>query len=129
MKKVKVLLLVLMFSLVLCLSSCLGKYKDEAGVYEIVEAGGAISMSNFEYYTIELKANGDCTVSSKGIGQSQSYKAVATFEIEDGKIFIYTKAGATVVTEEYLYQDGKIIMDTVVSGVHVYAVFERNIEK
>lgn len=119
-------LLALVF--VFALSSC-GKYKEEAGVYHLVEASGMVSLNQFEYYTIELEADGDCIIRSKGAGTGQSYEAKATFEIDGEKIMVYSKANGTTVTEEYDYIDGKIIMDISMSGYKVYCVFERNTEE
>ena len=106
------------------------EYKDEAGKYEIVSItyNGEDVFSQFEYYYIELKENGDCIIASKGVGQSTTYEAEATFEIEDEKIFVYSKVNGIKVTEEYDYIDGKIIMNYQNGGLSIYAVFERPTE-
>ena len=106
------------------LTSC-GKYKEEAGVYECVEfkMEGIDMVSIYDYYTIELKANGDVIVKSKGNGVA--YEAEGTFEIDGETIEIYTEVNSATITEIYDYIDGKIIMDTELQGVSIYAVFER----
>ena len=120
------LLLTLFTSLVSC-GLFSSKYKEEAGVYKCVKIkfNGVESLNQYDYYNIELKANGDCIVSSKQKGSSQTYEAEATFTIEGELITVITKSGASTIKEEYKYIDGKIIMETAISGVGVYAEFER----
>ena len=123
-KTLKFLALFTMVFAILGLASC-GKYKEEAGVYECIsiKANGQEMISNYEYYTIELKANGDCIIRSSA--NNQEYEAKATFTIEDEKIKVVTKAGSQSVTEVYDYVDGKIHMVTELQGVSINAVFER----
>lgn len=128
MKKILFLSMVLVLSL--ALFACKeDKYKEEAGVYEAYFMSGDISLSDFEYYTIELKADGDAIVKSKG---SQSSSAAlefrATFTIEDGKIIVVTKSGAQTITETYDYIDGEIHMLDVELDVYSFTVKLRRAE-
>ena len=84
------------------------KYEAEAGVYELYYMSGDFSMSSYDYYTIELKANGKAIVKSKANGQE--YEAECTFDIENGKIILVTRNGLAKVTETYDYIDGEIQM-------------------
>lgn len=133
MKNIKRLGLIMFISLMfISLTSCglfskfSSKYKEEAGIYECIQIriNGVNSLSYYEYYNIELKANGDCIVTSKQSG-GYSYEANATFEIKDEKIIIYTKSGFSTITEEYGYIEGMIIMDTSLNGSTIYAEFSR----
>ncbi|MDX9691027.1 MAG: hypothetical protein RBT45_01140 [Acholeplasmataceae bacterium] len=127
MKKILFLsmVLVLSFALVACKED---KYKEEAGVYEAYFMSGDISLSNFEYYSVELKANGDAIVKSKASTSGASeYEAKATFEIEDGKIILVTRSGSQKITETYDYIDGEIHMINVEIGdISFTCKFRRN---
>lgn len=118
------LILVSAFALSSCKDS--NKYEDEAGVYSLYYMTGDLNLSMYEYYTIELFANGDVTVKSKPAGSSQLYEASATFSIEDGKITIVSVNGSTKVTEIYDYIDGEIHMLNVEEvGISFTAKFRR----
>ena len=111
MRKITLLFMVLLAAVVLV--ACDVPYEEEAGVYELYSVSTnnyGISVSSFEYYTIELKADGKLSVKSKGTGASSSYDADGTFEIKDGKIIIKSKVGAGTTTETYDYVDGEIHM-------------------
>ena len=84
------------------LTGC-GKYNKQAGLYEaiVVRMNGIDITKQYEYYTIDLKANGECIMKSKGVDSPTSYEAEATFEIEDETIKIYTEVSGGKVTEEY----------------------------
>ena len=109
MKKVFVLLLVMVSFLSLAGCKRL-KNREYAGTYELYYMSGSFSLSDFEYYTITLEKNGDCKIASKSPYNSQVYSATATYEVEDGKIYIYSKVGGATVTEVYDYVDGEIHM-------------------
>ena len=119
----------ILFIAICTLTGC-SKYKDEAGVYKCVEIklNGQNMLSQYEYYNIELKSNGDCYIYVKAAGSSQKMESKCTFEIKGEKIYIYSKVDDIKVTEEYEYKDGLIIMDTNLEGIHVYAVFQRSTE-
>ncbi|TNF09198.1 MAG: hypothetical protein EP317_01380 [Bacillota bacterium] len=108
----KLMFLSMLFVFALLLTACKSdEYKDEAGLYEAYFMAGDIQLSNFEYYTIELKANGDAIIKSKAANNpSSEYEAKATFDIEDGKIIIVSKNGDQKITETYDYIDGEIHM-------------------
>jgi hypothetical protein len=113
------------------LSSCGSKeYEAQSGLYELVSMTGDITKDQFEYFTVELFANGDCVIKSKQAGSSQKYEAKATFEIKDAKIFFYTSNGIQTITEEYDYVDEEIRMNNVKvqEGVTYSAVLRRNQE-
>ena len=114
------------FVALLLLVSC-GKYKAEAGCYEMtkISMDGVDITNNYEYYTIELKSNGDCTVKSKGIDNSSSYEANCTFEINENIIKVITEKDGTTIIEEYTYNENEIIMDTKLNGVHIKATFTK----
>ena len=122
----KVLVVLLLAATLLTFVGCT-PYAKEAGVYECYEikVNGVNAMSQFEYYRITLNADGTCIVESKGVGQATTYKAEATFSIENEKISIVTRQGAASVTEVYDYVDGEIIMDTSAQGITMYAKFAR----
>jgi major membrane immunogen (membrane-anchored lipoprotein) len=126
----RLMFLSMMFIFALLLVACKSdEYKEEAGLYEAYFASGDIQLSNFEYYTIELKANGDLVTKSKSALNSQEYEASATFEIEDGKIIVVTKNGSQKVTETYDYIDGEIHMtDVEIQGLSFTIKFRRNQE-
>ncbi len=133
----KFIFIITLFSCVLSLASCSfinklfsdDKYKEEAGTYELYYASGAISKSNYDYWRIILEADGSCTVESKGAGNSQTYSATATFEIEGDKIKIYTKNGSATITEEYDYVNGEIqMLNQQIQGYTFSAKFRRNTE-
>ncbi len=128
MKKFFTYVSIIFLSLFL-LVSC-GKYKNEAGLYELSEIyiSGLESSHKYEYYTIELKANGDCIIKSKANDNPTKYEAKATFDINEGKILVYTKNGDMTVTEEYYYDGETIVMDTKVNGINIYAKFIKSKE-
>ncbi|HEY8406072.1 MAG TPA: hypothetical protein VIK67_04280, partial [Acholeplasma sp.] len=81
MKKITLLFMVLLAAVVLV--ACDAPYEEEAGVYELYSVSTndyGIAVSSFEYYTIELKADGKLSVKSKGTGAPSSYDADGTFE-------------------------------------------------
>ena len=88
---------------------------------------GDLQLSNFVYYTIELKADGKATVRSKGSHSGAvEYEAGATFSIKDGKIIIVSKMGSQKVTETYDYIDGEIhMLDVEAVGIEFTAKFRR----
>lgn len=122
----KVLVVLLLATTLLTFVGCT-PYAEEAGVYECyqIKLNGVNALSQFEYYRITLNADGTCIVESKGVGQSTSYKAEATFSIENEKITVVTKQGAATATEVYDYIDGEIIMNATVQGVTMSAKFAR----
>ncbi len=124
LRKIAVVLTLIIVSFVLV--SC-APYAEEAGVYECydITINSQDCLSRYEYYRITLEANGTCVVESKGIDNPSTYKAVATFSIENDKITVVTTNGSASVTEVYDYIDGEIIMDTTVSGYTMYAKFAR----
>ena len=108
MKKLFVVIALLLMTV--SLSAC-KKYTEEAGVYELYYMSGSFNLSNYEYYTIELKENGDAVVKSKGnYAGAELYEEKCTFKIVDGKIKITTRKGFAKVVEEYDYVDGEIHM-------------------
>ena len=122
----KVLVVLLLAATVLTFVGCT-PYAEEAGVYECyqIKLNGVNALSQFEYYRITLNADGTCIVESKGVGQSTSYKAEATFSIEGDKITVVTRQGVATVTEVYDYIDGEIIMNATAQGVTMSAKFAR----
>ena len=126
LRKIAILLVLVMASLLLV--SC-APYTEEAGVYECYELriDSKDCLSLYEYYRITLEADGTCVVESKGVDNSSTYKAAATFSIKDNKITVVTTNGAASVTEVYDYIDGEIIMETTISGMKMYAKFARAI--
>lgn len=126
MKKIFFLSMLFVFTLVLV--SCQeNKYEEEAGLYELYHMSGDLQLSNFVYYTIELKADGKAVVRSKGSHSGASeYEAGATFSIKDGKIILVSKMGSQKVTETYDYIDGEIhMLDVEAVGIAFTAKFRR----
>ncbi len=114
----KVLVFALFVVALLGLASCgSDKYKEEAGKYSLYSVGRndlGITLSSYEYFTMDLTAGGKMTVESKTKGATTTYSAKATFKIEDGKIYIYTKNGVATITETYTYtEDGEIHMESI----------------
>jgi len=122
----KVLVVILIVGILFAFTSC-GPYAKEAGVYECYELklNGIPSLELYEYYRITLNKDGTCLVESKGVAQSSSYSANATFSIKDGKIEIVTTNGSQSVTEVYDYVDGEIHMQGSAMGVTLSAKFAR----
>jgi len=110
----KLLLMVGVILTAVMLYGCKPNYVEEAGLYELYEMSGDVSLANFQYYTIELFEDGSVTVKSKGsqVG-SELYEAVATYRIRSEKITITTKVGFSNVKEVYDYVDGEIHMNDV----------------
>lgn len=107
-------------------SQDLSKY---AGTYNLYYMGGSLSLSDFDYYRIILKPNGDCIVESKAAGNSSNYKCDATYEIVGNVIKIYTESGSSIITEVYDYVNGEIHMLNVSLGSYSFtAKFRRNID-
>ncbi|MDO9629105.1 MAG: hypothetical protein Q7I99_04315 [Acholeplasmataceae bacterium] len=125
----KLLLLVGVILTAVMLYGCTPDYTEEAGVYELYEMSGDINLSNFQYYTIELFADGSVLIQSRGsqVG-SETYKAEATYRIKGDKITIITKVGFTNVKEVFEYVDGEIHMvNTEIPGYDMFfsAKFKR----
>jgi hypothetical protein len=110
----KLLLLVGVILTATMLYGCSPNYVEEAGLYELYEMSGDVSLENFQYYTIELFEDGSVTIKSKGsqVG-SEVYEAIATYRIRGEKITITTKVGFTNIKENYDYIDGEIHMNNV----------------
>jgi len=93
------------------LSACQKTFEEEAGLYELYEMSGDLSLSDFSYYTIELFSDGNILIKSKSSTlDDEPYVAQATFEIKKNRIVIYTKVAFTKITETYDYIDGEIHM-------------------
>ena len=110
----KMFLLVGVILTAVMLYGCTPNYEEEAGVYELYEMSGDVSLSNFTYYTIELFEDGSLVVKSKGsqVG-AEVYEEIASYRISNGKITITTKVGFSNVKEVYDYVDGEIHMNNV----------------
>lgn len=117
------LLIVTTFSLTAC-----SKYKDEAGTYELTSITGDASMSMFKHYDIILKANGSFEIDAAYTTTTQTYNAKGTYNIEDGKINLYTKNGSQTITETYDFDGTKITMKVSASGMNFNAVFTKVVE-
>lgn len=122
----KILILVMML-LGIVIGGCeKNKYKEYSGTYNLYFMVGDLQLNDFEYYRIILEADGDCIIESKGRGNSQNYRAEATYDINQFQIKIYTKNGNSTITEEYLYTLGEIhMLDQTVGGVNFSAKFRR----
>lgn len=77
------------------------KYKEYAGTYEMYSVFGDRSKNDYEYCRIILKANGDLIVKTKLKGIPAETRMEATYEIEDGKIYVYSSTFGIEVTETY----------------------------
>ena len=107
----KIMLIIVMLLGVITLASCQKSYDEEAGLYELYEMSGDLSLSDFSYYTVELFSDGKIIIRSKSSNlDDEPYVAEATYEIKRQKIIIYTKIAFTKITERYDYIDGEIHM-------------------
>ncbi len=105
------LALLLVIGLVVLLSSCKPSYDEEAGLYELYFMEGAYSVEMYEFYTIELKADGTVNIRSKSSEfGSAVYDVTTDYSIKNGKITIITKVGFSNLKEIYDYVDGEIHM-------------------
>ncbi len=120
----KIILILLVLVTTMSLTGCT-KYNDEAGVYELTSISGDVNKNMFKYYTIELKANGNFEIAAAYTTTTQTYNAKGTFDIEDGKINLYTKNGSQTITETYDFDGTKISMDASAGGISFKAVFTK----
>lgn len=127
----KIFLIVLVFVFMGLLVACKRSYKEEAGIYELYEMSGDLSLEDFSYYYIQLNEQGEVLVKSLGAhGDQEEYTAFGTFKISGSSIHIYTKVGFTRIKESYDYINGEIHMiDVYLEGYDITftAKFRRTI--
>lgn len=97
-----------------------GKYN-----FTVIKINGVDVSYLYEYYYIELKDGGKCVIAAKVANGGISAKAEATYEVKDGKIYIYSKMNGINVTEEYVYTNGTIIMDAYIDSDRFYAILKK----
>lgn len=109
MKKTMIFIGVILVSMMLF--GCRPNYSDKAGVYELYEISGDFTLSNFEYYTIELFEDQKAIVLQKRTeAGSEPYQAESSYVINGNQITFTTKIGFTNVKEVHYYNDGEIHM-------------------
>ena len=97
--------------MIMTLGACQRSYTEEAGIYELYEMSGDLSLSDFSYYYIQLDEGGEVVVKSLGSeGEQEEYMAFGTFKISGSSIHIYTKVGFSRIKETYAYVNGEIHM-------------------
>jgi len=111
------------------LYACSPSYEKEAGIYELYEMSGEVSLSYFEYYTIELFDDGSLTIKSKSsVVDSEVLIEYATYRIQGKQITTTTKVGFTNIKEVYDFINEEIHMNDVeltMYGITVSAKFRK----
>lgn len=123
----KIVFVLLLLVTTISLTGC-NKYSEEAGVYELTSITGDVTKSMFKYYTIDLNANGTFEIDAAYTTTTQLYNAKGTYDIEDGKINLYTKSGGQTITETYDYDGETIKMKVSTAGMSFNATFTKVVE-
>jgi len=114
MKKLKILIAtILVFVLTFALTACSAPVVGEWEITEINANGEIFDKDDLEEYggsmTLEVNADGTCTLTESGSGESYSIDMYWTFE--DDTLFLYADEDKEGEALQLEYKDGKLTLE------------------